>query len=333
VAAKERARAELAEAQEHLVLTSRQAGMAEVATGVLHNVGNVLNSVNVSADMLSERLRRCPMDSVTKVVALLQKHQDQLAHFITRDPKGRALPEYMEKLGRVLVEDKNGMQSEIEQLAKNIDHIKVIVAMQQSYARVGGVLEELDPRDLVEDALQINCASLEHDRIQLIREYQTAPRVMVDRHKVLQILVNLFSNAKHALCDIPSDRKLTVSISASNPDQVHIVVGDNGVGIAPENLSRIFSQGFTTRKDGHGFGLHSGANAANELGGSLSVRSEGIGTGASFTLQLPSNRFAAESRAGAPAQERERDAAESTAQPPASRHQPFPSEPPPLQPV
>jgi signal transduction histidine kinase len=287
VAAKERARAELAEAQENLVLTSRQAGMAEVATGVLHNVGNVLNSVNVSAGILSERLRRSSMESVAKAAALLHQQRDQLARFLTEDPKGKTLPDFMEKLGEVLIQDKRDMQGEIQSLTKNIDHIKIIVSMQQSYAKIGGVLEELDPKDLVEDAIQINSASLERDRIRLIRNYHAVPRVRVDRHKVLQILVNLVSNAKHALREKASDRELTLCISSLDPGLVSIIVNDNGAGIAPENLSRLFSQGFTTRKEGHGFGLHSGAIAAKELGGSLAVHSAGIGCGAAFTLELP----------------------------------------------
>jgi signal transduction histidine kinase len=318
VAAKERARAELAEAQEHLMLTSRQAGMAEVATGVLHNVGNVLNSVNVSACVLSEHLRRCPLDSVSKAAALLRKDPDQLANFLAGDPKGRALPSYLEKLGDALAQDKHEMQNELKLLAKNIDHIKVIVAMQQSYAKIGGVLEELDPKELLEDAIQINNASLERDQIQLVREYQNAPGVMVDRHKVLQILVNLLSNARHALRDKSSDRKLTLSVTSPGPDRVNIVVADNGAGIAPENLGRIFSQGFTTRRDGHGFGLHSGANAAKELGGSLSVSSEGLGRGAAFTLQLPT--ATPPGPAPPPEQFPDRPAAESTPSTPRPAH-------------
>ncbi len=295
VAAKERARAELAEAQENLVLTSRRAGMAEVATGVLHNVGNVLNSVNVSAGILSERLRRSSVESVAKAAALLRIQGDQLARFLTEDPKGKTLPAFLEKLGDVLAQDKRDMQTEIKSLAKNIDHIKIIVSMQQGYAKIGGVVEELDPRDLVEDAIQINNASLKRQQIQLIRNYHPVPSVLVDRHKVLQILVNLISNAKHALSEKASGRELSLGISAPAPDRVRITVGDNGAGIAPENLAWIFSQGFTTRKNGHGFGLHSGANAAKELGGSLTVESEGTARGATFTLELPA--------ASSPAQE------------------------------
>jgi signal transduction histidine kinase len=287
VAARERARTELAEAQESLVLTSHRAGMAEVATGVLHNVGNVLNSINISASVLSERLRHSAVESVSKAAALLQKPQDELARFLTEDTRGKALPGYLQRLGEVLIDDNREMQEEVTALARNVEHIKTIVSMQQSYARVGGVLEELDPKDLVEDALQINNASLGRHSIQLLRDYRPAPRVLVDRHKVLQILVNLVSNARHALNEKEADRRAVLSIRTAGPDRVRISVTDNGIGIAPENLKRIFSQGFTTRKDGHGFGLHSGAIAARELGGSLTVHSDGVGKGASFTLELP----------------------------------------------
>ncbi|MFO1476148.1 MAG: ATP-binding protein [Verrucomicrobiota bacterium] len=290
VVAKERARHELAEAQEELMLTSRRAGMAEVATGVLHNVGNVLNSVNVSAAMLGDRIRRLSIESVSKTAALLQSHRQQLGTFLSDNPKGKALPAYLEKLGAVLAEDKQEMLNEVQSLAKNIEHIKVIVSMQQSYAKIGGSLEEIDPKDLVEDAFQINSASLDRHAIQVLRDYHPAPRVLTDRHKVLQILVNLISNAKHALNQDRPDRKIILGVASSEPGRVAISITDTGMGIPRENLERIFSRGFTTRRDGHGFGLHSGALAAKELGGTLNVRSDGPGRGATFTLELPSSR-------------------------------------------
>jgi signal transduction histidine kinase len=287
MAAKERARAELAAAQESLMLASRRAGMAEVATGVLHNVGNVLNSVNISITLLSERLQHTRVEYVAKVAALLQKPADQLARFLGEDPKGKPLPGYLEKLAQLLIRDKQDMQAEIKSLVKNVEHIKVIVAMQQSYAKMGGVLEELDVKDLVEDAIQVTAPAFDRHRIELIRDYQPVPTVMVDRHKILQILINLLNNAKQALVERTSGKKVTLSIRTAEPDSVRISVSDNGVGIAPENLNSVFSQGFTTKQDGHGFGLHSGANVAKELGGSLFVHSNGLGHGATFTLELP----------------------------------------------
>jgi signal transduction histidine kinase len=279
------------------MLASRQAGMAEVATGVLHNVGNVLNSVNVSASLLDERLRQNRAENTAKAVALLRQPPDQLARFLSEDPRGRNLPAYFEQLFTTLQDDRDFMRAEVSSLVKNVEHIKVIVAMQQGYARFAGVLEPCDPQELIEDAVRINAASLDRHQIELVRDFQSAPRILADRHKILQVLVNLINNAKHALDDKPSDRRIVLKLGPAGPEQVQISVTDNGVGIAPENLSRIFSQGFTTKKTGHGFGLHSGANAAKELGGSLSVHSDGLGKGATFILVLPATGQSSDSAA------------------------------------
>jgi C4-dicarboxylate-specific signal transduction histidine kinase len=146
--------------------------------------------------------------------------------------------------------------------------------------------------ELVEDALRLNASALEQDRVGIIRQYDAAPVIGVDKHKVLQILLNLIRNAKYA-CEQShrTDKELTVRVTQGD-DRVWIAVSDNGVGIPAENLTRIFAHGFTTRKDGHGFGLHSGALVAKEMGGALNVRSEGRDKGATFTLELPFRRVA-----------------------------------------
>jgi len=140
----------------------------------------------------------------------------------------------------------------------------------------------------MEEALQFNTRAFERHGIKLVRQYSPVPPVLVDRHKVLQILINLLRNAKQALLDVDRpDKQITLSIAASGNGHARISVADNGSGIAPESLTKIFSHGFTTKKDGHGFGLHSGALAAKEMKGSLTVHSDGPGTGATFTLELP----------------------------------------------
>jgi PAS domain S-box-containing protein len=291
ITAQKQAAEQLDRLNRRLIDTSRQAGMAEVATGVLHNVGNVLNSVNVSATLVRERLRGNNLASLTKLGALLQAHVTDLGAFFTSNPKGQAVPRFITGLAEKLEQENAGLQQEVEQLARNVEHIKEIVAMQQSYAKVSGVLEQIPATDLVNDALQINNAGLLRHGIQVIRRYDQVPPVLVDRHKVLQILVNLVRNAKYALdASGRPDRQLEVSIGRNGGQTVKITVKDNGIGIAPENLTRIFSHGFTTRKGGHGFGLHSGANAAKEMGGQLTVQSEGCGKGAAFTLELPLER-------------------------------------------
>src|SRR5688572_14362380 len=160
--------------------------------------------------------------------------------------------------------------------------------MQQNYARVSGIIESLSIRNLVEDALQMHTAALARHGILVVREYQEVPVISMDKHKVLQILVNLIRNAKYAMDSASRrDKRLSVTITLNEANHVQITVTDNGIGISQENLTRIFSHGFTTKRDGHGFGLHSGAIAAREMGGRLYARSEGPGLGATFVLELP----------------------------------------------
>ena len=278
----------LAALNKQLQEASRQAGQAEVATAVLHNLGNVLNSVNVSALLLNDYLRHLRTRSLAKVVELVREHAGDLGRFMTQDPKGKALPDYLASLALHWDEQKIAMGRELDILTKHVDHIKEIVTVQQAYAKVSGIVETLPVASLVEDALQVSgCAFSQHD-VQLIREYAEVPSVQIDKHKSLQILINLLRNALDALESSPRpNRKLTLKIGLSGAERVKIEVADNGVGIAPENLTRIYSHGFTTKANGHGFGLHSGALAAKEMGGALTVRSAGPGLGATFTLELP----------------------------------------------
>ena len=159
--------------------------------------------------------------------------------------------------------------------------------MQQGLAKVSCAVETLSMVEMVEDALRMNASSFARHDIQVIKDFENIPPVTVEKHKVLQILVNLVRNAKQA-CDeaAPLEKRLTLRLTQGN-DRVRVAVSDNGTGIAAENLTRIFGHGFTTKKDGHGFGLHSSALAAKAMGGSLTVHSDGPGCGSRFTLELP----------------------------------------------
>lgn len=279
---------DLENAHRQLLETSRKVGMAEVATNVLHNVGNVLNSVNVSATLVADQTRESKAASgLSKLGALLAEHAGDLPDFLANDSRGRRVPGYVATLATELDGERKAMAEELDQLRKNIDHIREIVAMQQGYAKVSGVIEEVATSELVEDALRMNAGALEHHGVKVVREYRVRPTLAVDRHQVLQILVNLIRNAKYACDDSGrADKWITMRITDTDGN-VGIEVIDNGVGIPSENLARIFTQGFTTRKDGHGFGLHGAALAAKALGGSLTAHSDGPGKGATFTLLLP----------------------------------------------
>lgn len=279
--------ARLKQAHQQLLETSRQAGMAEVATSVLHNVGNVLNSVNVSANLVTDKVRESKIAYVTRVADLLESNSADLATFLTQDPKGRKLVSYVSNLSVALEAEQKSLTTELAHLSKNVEHIKEIVAMQQSFACVSGVCETVASKDLVEDAIRMNHTALARHEVEIVRDFAAAPEISVDRHKVMQILVNLISNAKDACRDSRREPKAITIRTGTFANGVRFSVTDNGVGIAPENLTRIFAHGFTTKKDGHGFGLHSAALTANELGGSLSAESNGVGQGATFILDLP----------------------------------------------
>lgn len=272
-----------------LIDASRSAGMADVATGVLHNVGNVLNSVSVSATVVADRLRRSKLTKLCRATAMLREQNGRLAEFLTTDTKGRLIPEYLTTVADELAGEQSELITRMTAVGEHIEHIKEIVAMQQSYARVSGVCENLPATELVEDALRINATAFDRHGIELIREFApNAPIICVDRHKVLQVLINLLRNAKHALDELdPEHKRLVVRVTGEAAGRVRIAIIDNGVGIPTENMTKIFNHGFTTKRNGHGFGLHSGANAAREMGGSLTGHSAGPGLGAEFTLELP----------------------------------------------
>jgi PAS domain S-box-containing protein len=287
----------LEQTRKDLMDASHLAGMAEVATGVLHNVGNVLNSLNVSASVIESGLKQSKVASLGKLTELLRAHTGDLAGFITSDPKGKRVPEFLAALAVQLMDERERLLKEVESLHTNVDHIREIVTMQQTYATMIGVNEPQSPVLLMEDSLRMNSGALARHEVVVERDFQVVPPVMAERGKVLQILVNLIRNAKYALDSCDKDKKiLTLRIAPGQAGMARLIVSDNGVGIAPENLPRIFQHGFTTKVHGHGFGLHSSVLAAKEMNGSLTVQSKGVGHGAEFTLELPVSVASAKDR-------------------------------------
>lgn len=278
--------AEIERAQQQLIEASRHAGMAEVATSVLHNVGNVLNSINISTDVLLERVKKSKVDFVARAGKLMSDHGTDLAAYIAHDSKGRKLPEYLLSLGEELKCEQSDALKELASLEKNVTHVKEIVAAQQSYARFAGVVTSVNIPELIQEALRMTAA--DHCEIRIAETHDdTLPEITTDRHQVLQILMNLIANAKHACVESGRPDKEVLINSGRVNGHVTICVTDNGIGIPPENLTRIFAPGFTTKKNGHGFGLHGSSLAARQLGGALLVSSDGPKQGASFTLELP----------------------------------------------
>jgi PAS domain S-box-containing protein len=284
---RKRAELELERVHRELVTASREAGMAEVATNVLHNVGNILNSVNISADVVTQRIKRSCAPGVSRLAALLSQHASGPGRFLLDDPRGQRVPEYLAALGEQLSADQREVLEELALLRDNLEHIKDTVMMQQSYAKLCGVAETVEVAALVEDSLRLHANAFERNGVQLVREFANVRPIAVDKHKVLRILVNLIRNANDACDESANPAKLITLRIEPAPRGVRIAVIDNGIGIASSDMQHLFRHGFTTRESGHGFGLHSAALAAQELGGTLHAESRGSGFGAAFILELP----------------------------------------------
>ncbi|WP_308908397.1 DAHL domain-containing protein [Pseudomonas canadensis] len=284
----ERRTQQLKDAQSELLDSARQAGMAEIATNVLHNVGNVLNSVNISADLVTRKLRSSKALGLGRAVQLINERQGDLGTFFTEDEKGKLLPGYLNQLVDAIALEQQGMTDELAQLSKSVDHIKDIVATQQHYAGASTLKEPVHISALMDDALRMNAGALSRHNVTVVKHYAQVPEILADKHRLLLIMVNLISNAKYAMSNlVDRPRQMTLKVQPRDDATLQISVKDDGEGIPAENMTRIFTHGFTTRKEGHGFGLHSCALAAVEMNGQLTAHSDGPGLGAMFTLTIP----------------------------------------------
>lgn len=283
---------ELRASRAEAVDLSRKAGMAEVAIGVLHNIGNVLQSVVVSGDEVAKRVGELKPENLRRAATMIDDRRADLANFLTNDPKGGRVVEFFKNFAAHFDAERSGILDEMSSLTTGIRHIQEIVAMHHGYAKGGSnILEMVRPGELMEESLRINRQALERHQIVIFSEIEDLAAASLDRHKILQILGNLLTNAKASLQEVPLDaRRLTAIVArveTDDGDMVRFTIKDNGRGIAPENLERIFAFGFTTKAEGHGIGLHMSANAATEMGGSLRAQSDGPGAGAAFVLELP----------------------------------------------
>jgi PAS domain S-box-containing protein len=271
--------------QKQLREASHQSGMAEVATGVLHNVGNALNSLGIAYSTAQTHLKAYQIDRVARVAAMLEENRGNLADFLTNDARGKQLPAYLSALGARLLSEADAVQLEFDAVSGHIQYLRHIVQAQQSFARVGGAQDQVDVRELLETALTLKGEELKG--AQIVRDIGELPTVQTDRYKLLQIIVNFVANACDAMAaNRPRAARLAIHVHASH-GQLEIAIEDSGIGIAPELLSRVWEFGFTTKAHGHGFGLHSAAVAAQQLGGAVEAQSAGIGHGARFSVTIP----------------------------------------------
>jgi len=281
----------LEEARRQVIETARAAGMSEIAMGILHNVGNVLNSVNISASLLSERVQSMCVDDLAKLAEVMRQKGDDLATFLTQDPQGKHLQPFLSALVDQLATDREQVALEIESLSTGLEHVCELVKSQQGLARSSQVTERVAVERLVADAVSMTASARSGKALTVETDLEAdLPTLLIDRNKALEIIVNLLQNARQSIDEFgprASGHRLTMRAQRTFSGKLRIEVRDTGVGIDQDFLTRIFQLGFTTKARGSGLGLHTAAIGARSLGGSLSVESAGRGQGATFVLELP----------------------------------------------
>ena len=269
-----------------LIESAHRAGMADVATFVLHNLGNVINSLNVSIGIIHEQLESSHYSKLIKLSEMISKHKDSIQDYLLLDPKGKLIPKYLETISSSLKKDLVNMLNEADNIEQQVQHIKDIITSQQDLSGSSEIIEEILLSEIINSAIKMIIPTY----IQVKKDYQYDKKLVTDRIKLTQVLVNLLLNAKQSLIlnKQEENKTLTVSIvESSNEGFIDIILQDNGVGISKENLDKLFKFGFTTKDTGHGYGLHSSALTIKQIKGIIKGQSDGIGKGATFTISLP----------------------------------------------
>ncbi len=280
----------LKETQNQLLDSAHKAGMAEIAADSLHNVGNILNSVKTSAYIIKESMTNSPMESYSQTCNMVRQNEDNLVEFLFNDQKGVKTIQYFLALEKSFKSAFQEVGDNIDRLNRKIDAISDVIVAQQSYASSTSFSEEINIIEIIEDSLRITQEFENMEDIEVIEEFDSRPNVTLQKSKLLHILVNLFKNAILSMQNDSEGQKRLIIKTSSKDNSVYLEVSDTGEGIPEENLQKIFAHGFTTRKSGFGFGLHSCANYVSEMGGTISAESDGKGKGARFLLKFPLDR-------------------------------------------
>lgn len=279
---------ELEKARKEALARAHKIGKAEFATTVLHNIGNVLSSVNVASSNMREIVNRSKLTNLTSGFQMIQENIGNLADFLTSDQRGQMLPDYLTKACDMMVKDLEELKTSAYSITNKIGLMRDIIETQQSLAKSEERLQNRPIPDLIEEALTIQSESLKRYQVKVKRAYKTEVKVTVPVARFLHVLINLFKNASEAMRTMPEDKRvLRIEVTEAKDERICMDIQDSGEGINAEELEQLFTHGFTTKEDGHGFGLHYCKKAIEEIGGSIAVSSEGKQCGATFSLCFP----------------------------------------------
>lgn len=279
----------LVEAQKELLREAHIAGMAEIAIDIMHNVGNRLNSLGTSVQIIQDLA-----DKDRKGLALLERfteaiveHADNLEEFLTSDPRVPKLPEYLPRITKRMIATHQGLDEECSKLTAHIRAMADILQAQQKHSGMTGLITDERINDLLNAVLHLGSISLEVNSGKLETHFDDdLPIVKVNRVRLMRVLMCLIQNAIEAVQKL-GEKGLIKITSKLEERAIIVTIEDNGDGITPENMVKIFAYGFSTRKEGQGIGLHYCANTAREMGADICVHSNGPDQGTSVRLTIP----------------------------------------------
>jgi signal transduction histidine kinase len=278
--------------QEQLREQARNAGAAGATHGILHNVGNILNGVGVAALRLDRPAS--PLAALERLGEIWTENcrdPESAQHFLTADERGRRYGQALLHIIAELRAQHDAEREDARAIADSAQHALATISRHLQPQSEASLHEITDVAALIRRAIKLSAASAgaspESRTAHVHTNIAELPALYTDPHALLTVLINLLGNAHQALARNPQGPR-DIRVRAHQHDH-HIIIEiqDTGIGIAPDDLPRLFHQGFTTRQDGHGLGLHMSRLSVQSLGGDIRAESPGIGQGATFTIVLP----------------------------------------------
>ena len=276
-------------AQANLLRQAHEAGMAEMAVGILHNIGNAITPAKVSTALLIKKINN------SKIRNHIREMMTRLNNFIN-DPSASD-PEEREQVNQIvsilpdaLAEEYDHINNEMKRIRDKHEHIESIIHLQMRYARLTGDIETVNVNKVLLDSLEMLEDTIVKNSVTVTKELDPElPAIRIEQSKLLQVMINIVKNAVEAMRNTePEKRSIKITSRFDSVGKsVSISVKDSGVGFEQEAQKKLFTYGYTTKKTGSGFGLHSCANFLIAYHGSIEAKSEGSGKGAEFIINLP----------------------------------------------
>ncbi|MBO1319880.1 response regulator [Acanthopleuribacter pedis] len=279
---------QILDAQERLLEAAHDAGMAEIAANLLHNVGNAMASVKTSVSVLNDMIgQNQALRFYRRMVDLFREQQQAgtLAEFFQSE-RATMVTQAWDRIEDTWQKQTTQFEEELTRLGRNLAGIDNIVESQRQYANAPETFNEVDLNGIINNVLQFQKRNLDAAEIQVIRDFEELPELPLQKGKLTKVLVHLIDNAIDASLAQGGERTLTLRTRLLKDQGVRLEVIDKGAGIPKEHVSRIFTQGFSTKAGNSGYGLHYCANAIQEMRGRIDVKSEGTGKGACFIVDF-----------------------------------------------